>query len=171
MVLFHPNSVVIKNPQKWQPPRPNVSSRNAVTYGVAKELARIISPLVGQSPHHIKNTQHFVEQIKSLKMQNGECMVSYNVKALLTSVPVDSAISIIKSKLLKNPLLSYRTSKSTPQIITQLEFCLKTTYLFQGKYFEQVHSAAMGSPFSPSIANLFMEEFEPKAISSAPQSI
>ena len=40
------------------------------------------------------------------------------------------------------------------------EFCLKHTYfLFQGKYYEQVHDAAMGSPIFPLIANLFMEEF------------
>ena len=40
--------------------RPIVSSRGSITYGMAKELANIIHPLVGQSPHHLKNTQHFV---------------------------------------------------------------------------------------------------------------
>ena len=32
------------------------------------------------------------------------------------------------------------------------------------KYYEKVHDAAMGSPVSPLIANLFMEEFEVKAL-------
>ena len=58
---------------------------------------------------------------------------------------------------------------SIPQIVTLLEFCLKNTYfLFQGKYYEQVRGEAMGSPISPLIANLFMEEFEVKALSTAP---
>ena len=58
---------------------------------------------------------------------------------------------------------------SIPQIVTLLEFCLKNTYfLFQGKYYEQVHGAAMGSPINPLIANLFIEEFEAKALQSAP---
>ena len=35
-------------------------------------------------------------------------------------------------------------------------------------YHEQVHGAAIGSPISPLIANLFMEEFEVKALNSAP---
>ena len=62
------------------------------------------------------------------------------------------------------------TQMSIPQIVTLLEFCLKNTYfLFQGKYYEQVHGAAMGSPISPLIANLFMEEFEAKALQSAPR--
>ena len=44
------------------PLRPIVSSCGSVTYGVAKELAKILKPLVGKSPHHITSTQDFVEQ-------------------------------------------------------------------------------------------------------------
>ena len=47
------------------PLRPIVSSRGSITYGVAKELSYIIKPLVGQSPHHLKNTQHFNQQIQA----------------------------------------------------------------------------------------------------------
>ena len=54
-------------------------------------------------------------------------------------------------------------------IILLLEFCLKNTYFsFQGQLFEQVESAAMGSPVSPIVANLYMEYLEQKAISIAP---
>ena len=87
----------LQNPQTRHLCRPIVSSREKVTYGMAKESASIIGPLVGQSPHHILNTQHFVEQIKSLLLQQGECMVSYNEKALFTSFPVDCLIFIVKS--------------------------------------------------------------------------
>ena len=48
-------------------------------------------------------------------------------------------------------------------------FTFKTTYfIFQGKFFEQVKGAAMGSPISPIVANLFMEDLEVKALSTAP---
>ena len=39
------------------PLRPMVSSTGAVTYSTSKELARILKPLVGKSPHHICNNQ------------------------------------------------------------------------------------------------------------------
>ena len=78
-------------------------------------------------------------------------MVSYDVKALFTSLPMDLAISFVKHKLEWKPLLPHRTSVSIQHIITLLQFCLKNNYsLFHG------------------IANLFMEEFESKAISTAP---
>ena len=71
------------------PLRPIVSSRESITYGVTKELANIICPLVGQSQHHLKNTQHFVQHRKELKLEPGEVLTSYDVKALFTSVPMD----------------------------------------------------------------------------------
>ena len=37
--------------------RPIVSSCGSVSYGVAKELAKILKLLVGRSPHHIISTQ------------------------------------------------------------------------------------------------------------------
>ena len=62
-----------------------------------------------------------------------------------------------------------RTKMTVNQISCLLEFCLKTTYFtFQGKFFEQVKGAAMGSPISPIVANLFMEDLEVKALSTAP---
>ena len=40
--------------------------------------------------------------------------------------------------------------------------------MFQGQYYEQVEGAAMGSPLSPIVANIFMENFETKALERAP---
>ena len=68
-----------------------------------------------------------------------------------------------------NGLFVASPQMSILQIITLPEFCLKNTpFLFQVKYYEQLHGTAMGSPISLLIANLFMEEFEVKALLSAP---
>ena len=112
-----------------------------------------------------------MEKIQQVKLQQGAVISSYDVKALFTSVPVDTVINIVQQRLIKDPTLPQRTQMSIPQIVTLLEFCLKNTYfLFQGTYYEQVHGAAMGSPISPLIANLFMEEFEAKALQTVPTS-
>ena len=54
------------------------------------------------------------------------------------------------------------------QIISLLEFCLKATYLqFPGRFFEQLQEAAIGLPISPIVANLYMEDFEIKAMNTS----
>ena len=151
------------------PLRPIVSSCGSVTYGVAKELAKILKPLVGKSPHHINSIQDFVEQVKHITLVPGECLSSYDVSALFTSVPIDPVLKVIKDLLVKDSTLKDRTNMCVEDIVLLLEFCLKHTYFsFQGQFFEQVEGAAMGSPVSPIVAKLYMEYLEQKALSTAP---
>ena len=81
------------------PLRPIVSSRGSINFELAKELSRILRPLVGSSPHHIKNTADLVQQLKGITLKANEAIVSYDVSALITSVPIDPAINIIRRKL------------------------------------------------------------------------
>ena len=76
-----------------------VSSIGSVTYGVAKEIAKIIKPLVVASSHHVSNTKEFADEIRNTKLEEWECITSYGVTALFTSVPVLSALEIIKNRL------------------------------------------------------------------------
>ena len=150
------------------PLRPIVSSIGAVTYNTSKELSRILKPLVGKSPHHICNNHDFLEDLKTIKLGPEEAMVSYDVKALFTSVPIKPALEIIEKLLKEDQDLQKRTSMSISNIMDLLEFCLRSTYFtYRGKFYEQVEGAAMGSPISPIVANLFMEQFEIKALQSS----
>ena len=120
-----------------------------MTYGVAKELGKIICPLAGQSPHYLKSTQHFIQHIKEVKLEPWEVMASYNVKALFTSIPMDPSINIVKQKLQQDPLLSQKTNMSLQQIVTLLEFCLKTLTSSSRVSIRKRSIAAMGSSISP----------------------
>ena len=150
------------------PLRPIISSIGSVTYRVAKELARIINPLMGCSPHHVNNSKQFADEMKEMKLEEGECITSYNVTALFTSIPIPSALDITKKKLEQDAELSKRTIKPADTILELLDFCLNNTYfVFQGTFYEQTRGAAMGSPISPIIANIFMKAFEHRAITTA----
>ena len=136
---------------------------------MAKELAKILKPLVGKSLHHVNSTQDFVEQAKHITLAPGECLSSYDVSALFTSVPVDPALNIIMDLLENDHTLKERTVMEVSDIIFLLEFCLKNTYFsFQDQFYEQVEGAAMGSPLSPIVVNLYMKDLEHKALSTAP---
>ena len=57
-------------------------------------------------------------------------------------------------------------------IICLLEFCLKNTYfLFQDRYYKYIEGIGMGSPISPLVANLYMEESEIRALNTAPHPL
>ena len=96
------------------PLKPIVSSIGSVSYGVAKELARIIKPLMGCSQHHVNNSKQFADEMKEIKLEEGECITSYDVTALFTSIPVPSALHITKKKLEK--MQNFPTEPSTQLI-------------------------------------------------------
>ena len=97
-----------------------MSSRGSVTYGVAKELARIWKPLTGNTIHHVNNSSEFADYIKKIKLEKGECIISYDVSALFTSIPVQSAIEVTKKKLEQDTELHQRTSMSINNILELL---------------------------------------------------
>ena len=132
-------------------------------------MAKILKPLVGMSEHYVHNTKDFVEHLKGRRLQQGECITSYDGTALFISVPIQPAVNIIRIKLANDRDLQKRTTMAIQQINNLLEFCLRSTcFVFHGQYYEQIERAAMGSPLSPIVANIFMEHFETKALKTAP---
>ena len=160
---------LIKVLKEGMPLRPIISSRGSVTYETAKELVRILKPLVGRSPHHVQNTKDFMKSIEGIQLKPAECFMSYDVNALFTSVPIHPAVNIIKKCLGEDKELHLTTFMTVKHIFCLLELCLKNTYFsFQGRLYEQTEGGVMGSAISPIIANLFIEDLEIQAITTSP---
>ena len=106
----------------------------------------MLKPLVGKCPHQIQGTSDFLNRARGLTLQPGECLTSYDVTSLFTSVPIDPDLNINKDLLEKDEKLNDRTVLSVQDIIELLGFCLHNTYIsFQNKFYEQVEGVAMGS--------------------------
>ena len=121
-----------------QPPDAHSVSRGSVTYGVAKELARILKPLTGNTIHHVNNSSEFADYIEKIRLENGVCIISYDVSALFTSIPVQSEINVTKKKLEQDTELHQRTTMFISNILELLEICSWNTYfLFQGQFYKQ----------------------------------
>ena len=154
------------------PLRPIVASRGSITYELAKLLAQILSPLVGKNGYALKNSAEMVEELGNLTLGSEDVLVSFDVTALFTKVPVDKSLDIIHDRLEKDASLASRTKLTPLQVRDLLQTCLKTTYfVYDGIIYTQVEGAAMGSPVSPIVANLFMEWFEEVALQSFPYDI
>ena len=132
------------------------------------KLLNILGPLVGKTPCHVKNSADFVSKIKDLEVPPPWKLISFDVSALFTSIPINEAIQVVRECLRKDLTWRQRTSLQAEDVLQLLDLCLNTTYfLYQGEFYQQKQGAAMGSPISPIIANLFMEDFERKAINTA----
>ena len=95
-------------------------------------------------------------------------MVSFDVESLFTNVPGTEACDIIKTRLQQDTTLDTRTALSREQIHDLLLTCLnETSFQWRDGYYKQLQGAAMGSPLSPIVANIFMEEFETSALQQA----
>ena len=155
--------------KKDVPLRPIVSSIGSVMYDTAKFLAKIMKPLVGLNSHHIVNSEDFVNKIAELEVPPGQKLVSYDVSSLFTSIPINEAIPVVRAKLESDQSLQDRCPLDIAQLSVLLEMCLSGTYFtFQGEFYKQKKGAAMGSPISPVVANLYMEQFESRALDTAP---
>ena len=80
---------------------------------------------------------------------------------------VDPALNIIRDLPEQDTTLCERTVLSVQNIKELLGFCLHNTYfLFKNKFCKQVEGVAMRSLVSPIVANMYMEYFERKALST-----
>ena len=151
------------------PMRPIVSCIGSPTYGISKFIASKISPLAGKSDSYVKNSKHFIESIDGIRVEDDEVMISFDVKSLFTNVPIKESLEVIYEMLSNDDSLEERTLLTKERIIEMLRMCLKSTYFcYDGDYYEQKEGAAMGSPVSAIVANLYMEFFEKLAIETSP---
>ncbi|XP_046406218.1 uncharacterized protein LOC124171124 [Ischnura elegans] len=138
------------------PLRPIVSQIDAPTYHLAQYIANTLQEYVDNTSYHIKNSAHFVEIIRDLTIKKEDIIIGFDVVSLFTNVPIADSVDIVKK------LTSSGIPKNFPKLV---EHCLKNTFfLWNGSFYEQTDGAVMGSPLSPVMANLFMEDFEAKAI-------
>ena len=92
------------------------------------------------------------------------------MSSLFTNVPVDEAVQV-RDRLRHDETLADRTTLSPNRVADLLMMCLKSMYFsYRGEFFEQQEGAAMGSPISAVVADLYMEFFEELALRTAPKN-
>ena len=146
------------------PLRPIVSLPGSPTYELSKYLAMILHPLVKTSPHTINNANDFLTNIKDLKLEPDEIMISFDVVSLFTSIPLDTAKRITNEILTNNDSWHSKTNLDKDDILELLNLCLSTEFSFQNSYYRQISGTPMGSLLSSFLAEAVMQDLEKRSV-------
>ena len=74
--------------------RPIVSFVNSPTHAISGYLARIVSPIVGNTDYSVKNPCEFADFIRDKTLNACEELVSLDVVSLFNKIPVDLAVKV-----------------------------------------------------------------------------
>ena len=84
---------------------PIVSACGTATYSTAKFITKILQNYSGKTSSFVKDSTDFIQNIKILSINpEEETLVSFDVSALFTSIPVPVTLQVINSKILPAPI-------------------------------------------------------------------
>lgn len=144
------------------PGRPIVSDCGSDTDRVADHIEYYLNPLSMKHPAYIKDSDHFIDIIKSLTIPPDSFLFSLDVDSLYTNTETKSGLSAVQKMLYKYPD-SFRPDRD---LLRLLELNLtRNDFVFDSKYYLQIKGTAMGKSFAHSYVNIVMAVWEETALS------
>ena len=145
-----------------------MSIRHRSPYGKLNNVRQATLWLLVESKlgirHKLQSTETFIDAIKTVQIPDDHKLVSFDVKSLFTSIPLQLALdctaTAIENSTTKLPL-------PTDDLMDLLNLCLTSTYFqYNGKHYKQLHGTAMGSPVSVVVAEIVMQNIEEQALAT-----
>ena len=148
-------------------------------------MTKILKRYTGITPMFVKDSKCFSKYLRTVHIGKDEELVSFDVSALVTSIPVPTALDVINRLFIEHIEVPEARGKygcsfeqntiglTKDEVIKLLKLVLENcVFSFQGNFLKQLHGASMGSPCSPVVANMDMEYFKDIALGpELPQSL
>ena len=141
---------------KLPPLRPIVSQSASLLSPSAKFLDYVLQPIASTYPDYLHNSTALLITLQDFHIPEDSILVTIDVSSLYPSIPQTECLQIIYKELHKQRhLLTF-----DPNFIIQLlDINVNHNYFTFGEFtFQQIEGTAMGAPFSPTIANIFLSK-------------
>ena len=159
-----------KEKGKWPWPdmpeaRPICSDFHSETHRISSYIDSFLNPLACEHASYIKNSFEFVNKIRGIKFDKNWLLVTGDVSSLYTNMHHGRTINCVKETFERHPV----SGRPSDYILELLDLILKNNdFVFNNETFLQVLGTAMGKVFSPSLANIYLLEFDEKAMNGFP---
>jgi len=135
-----------------------VSSVDSPLYALATFLQKTMSNSIPLPQSHIGNSFELVEKLKNIHIEDKFSLISLDVISLFTNIPIDSAINSITDRW---DFISTSCNIPKDEFLRAVRFVLESTYFsFDNQIYKQNFGTPMGSPLSPMIADIVMQDLE-----------
>lgn len=162
------NSVVAKAYALPKVHKPNLSWRLIVstvgspTYKLSKYISNILKPVSINNSFFVKNSWELKDTLKNIIIPKYYSIVSLDVVSMFDSIPINLALDCIEEKINQNHNLT-KITKNELIIATRTVFN-GIVFSFNKKFYKQVSGCPMGSPLSPVISDLVLQDVENRAL-------
>lgn len=156
---------VHKDISKWPLPtmpegRPIVGDCSTESRRISDFIDYYLKPLSTKHASYVKDSYDFVSRIKNQPINTKALLVTGDVTSLYTNMNLNRTIAVAKRALAKNPQ-PHRPDKFLIQL---LELTLRNNdFRFNEEIFLQKYGTAMGKTYAPSLANLYLIDFDKQA--------
>ncbi len=140
--------------------RPIIDTTGTAYQPVTKYLTNLLNPLT-TNEFTIKDSFDVVSHINSIPnklFDDGFLFVSFDVKSLITNIPLTKTVNIILQRIYDSKLITTNLTRRSLKLL--LDSCTKTIFTINGSYYKQINRVSMGSPLGLTLANIIMTEFE-----------
>ena len=123
-----------------------------------KHLSQFLS-LLSTSEYTVKNTKCFIEKLRTDEVLKGYQMVSFDVKALFTNVPLEYTVDLVLKRIYENHETLMSITKNEMRGILLL--CTNNVHFtFRDVVYLQTDETVMGSPLRRVLTAIFMLHLE-----------
>ena len=148
------------------PLRPVVPNITAPTYKLSKYLCEILQKSLS-SKHNTTSSFQLCEEVNGMVLPPGFIIISLDVVSLFTNIP--------RNAVTKNIIHRWdevKTNINLDLFVEMVEFCMEASYFrYKNKFYLQTYGTAMGSPLSPILAEIVLENIIDRALASIPFKI
>ena len=141
-----------------------VSSTNSPLHTFATALHKILHKSIPPAPSFVPNSFALTNKLKNVFIEENYTLISLDVISLFTNIPLDLAVESVSKRW---DFISKTCSIPQNEFITAIKFVLHSSFFkFNNTVYQQTFGTPMGSPLSPIIADLVLQDLEEKALQS-----